>query len=73
MPPVSKCLWQFAGRVSDDLFLSPVVKRRKTKNKKKSKKKKGGDHVRHSKTQSSDSSVNSMRAMGESWLWESEL
>lgn len=36
-------------------------------------KNKGGDHVRHSKTQSSDSSVNSMRAMGESWLWESEL
>lgn len=38
MPPVSKCLWQFAGRISDDLFPLPVVKRRKIKNKKREQK-----------------------------------
>lgn len=32
-----------------------------------------GNHVRHSKTQSSGSSTNPMKAMGELWLWELEV
>lgn len=36
-------------------------------------KNRGGSHVRHSKTQSSDSSTNPMKAMGELWLWELEV
>jgi len=36
-------------------------------------KNKGGNHVRHSKTRSSDSNINPMQAMGESWLCELEV
>lgn len=35
-------------------------------------KNKEGNHVRHSKTRSSDSNINPTKAMGESWLWELE-